>query len=72
MPNDPISYCKNLKTFNFEEYFHTLKKSIITNEWFHHYNINEFIKLINCKKKNKNVNIEKEIYKETEYAFIIT
>ena len=37
MPNDPISYCKNLKTFNFEEYFHTLKKSIITNEWFHHY-----------------------------------
>ena len=71
MPNDPISYCKKLKTFNFEEYFHTLKKSIITNEWFHHYNINEFIKLINCKKKNKDVNIEKEINKEPEYAFII-
>ncbi len=71
MPNDPISYCKNLKAFNFEEYFHTLKKSIITNEWFHHYNINEFIKLINCKKKIKDLNIEKEINKEPEYAFII-
>ena len=71
IPSDPITYCKNLKDFKFEKYFNKLKKSIISNEWFHHYDINEFLKLINFKKKIKNVKTEKDISKEPEYSFII-
>ena len=69
--NDPITYCKNLKEFKFEKYFNKLKKSIISNEWFRHYDINEFLKLINFKKKIKKVKTEKDISKEPEYSFII-
>jgi hypothetical protein len=71
IPSDPITYCKNLKEFKFEKYFNKLKKSIISNEWFRHYDINEFLKLINFKKKIKNVKTEKDISKEPEYSFII-
>jgi len=69
--DDPITHCKNLKTFKYEEYYHSLKKYIINNEWFKYYDINDFIKLINIKKKIKIVKTEKDINHESEYCFHI-
>ena len=69
--NDPITHCKDLKTFKYEEYYHSLKKYIINNEWFKNYDINDFIKLINFKKKIKIAKTEKDINHEPEYCFNI-
>ena len=71
IPKDPISFLKNLKNFNFEENYSSIKKTITLNEWYVNYDINEYIQLINVKKKKRILKPEHIIIKEPEYAFII-
>ena len=67
--NDPLSHCKNLQTFKLEDNLLSLKQLIKGSQWYHYYDINDYLELINQKKNLKSS--ENKIFKESEYSFII-
>ena len=67
--NDPLSHCKNLQSFKLEDNLLSLKQLIKGSKWYHYYDINDYLELINQKKNLKSS--ENKIFKESEYSFII-
>ncbi len=67
--NDPLSYFKKFQTFTFEDNLLSLKQLIKGSQWYHYYDIKDYLELINLKKTVKLS--ENKINKEQQYSFII-